>query len=157
MITAPMPKHDKGISAIGDVLYVASVSSVVTPISTIKENLLQVGLFLGFVEEYYCFAVQPNRCELLKEGIQRLMNEHVILIEKVLSTENLCQDLSFISGTPFRITSKGPLRITANPKAAPLIITTPRPIPYSLEKAIPWCCTPKFALSFYSKHTPRGP
>ena len=59
------------------------------------------------------------------------MDEHIILIEKVLYAENLCQDLFVISGTPFRITSKGPVRITASPKAAPLIITKLGPIPYS--------------------------
>ena len=47
-------------------------------------------------------------------------------------------DLYVISGTPFRIPSKGPIRITNNPKAAPLVITTPEPIPYSSKKAIPF-------------------
>ena len=65
------------------------------------------------------------------------MNEHVILIEKVRSTENLCQDLSVISDTSFRNTAKGSVRITSNPKASPIIITTPRPIQYSSNKAIP--------------------
>ena len=31
VITPPMPKHDKGISAIDDVLYVATVNELVTP------------------------------------------------------------------------------------------------------------------------------
>ena len=66
------------------------------------------------------------------------MNEHIILIEKVSSNNNFCQNLSIISGTPFRIPSKGPIRITVNPKAAPLIITTPGPISYSSEKVVPW-------------------
>ena len=62
----------------------------------------------------------------------------MILIEKIQHAENLCRDLSVISGTPFKITSKGRVRITSNPKYAPLIITKPGPIPYSSEKAIPW-------------------
>ena len=40
VINAPMPKHAKGISAIEDVLYVATVSDLVTPLSIIKKNLL---------------------------------------------------------------------------------------------------------------------
>ena len=40
VITPPMPKHDKGINAIEDVLYVTSKSDVVTPLSTSKENFL---------------------------------------------------------------------------------------------------------------------
>ena len=42
------------------------------------------------------------------------------------------------SKTPVRITSKGPVKITAEPRVAPLIITTSGPIPYSSNKAIPW-------------------
>ena len=57
VITAPMPKHDKGVSAIDDVLYVSTVSDLTTPLLIIKKNLLQVGLFLGCIERcYYCAA-----------------------------------------------------------------------------------------------------
>ena len=138
VITAPMPKHNKGISVVEDILYVTSVDDVVTPLSTIKRNLLQAGLFPGCIKGCYCCAAEPNGFGLLKRGVQHLMNEHIILIEKVPSTNNLCQDLFVISCTPFRIPSKGPIRITANPKAAPLIITMPGPILYSSDKAIPW-------------------
>ena len=62
------------------------------------------------------------------------MENHIILIEKVPSAENPCQDFSIIFGTPVRIISKGPIRITANRKAALLIITTSEPIPYSSKK-----------------------
>ena len=40
VIITPMPKHNKGIRAIGDVLYVADVSELVTPLPIIKMNLL---------------------------------------------------------------------------------------------------------------------
>ena len=53
VIIVPIPKHDKGISAIEDILYGTSVSDMVTPLLTIKENLLQAGLFLGYVKECY--------------------------------------------------------------------------------------------------------
>ena len=36
VITAPMPKHDKGVNIVEDILYVTSVNDVVTPFSTIK-------------------------------------------------------------------------------------------------------------------------
>ncbi|XP_058774425.1 uncharacterized protein LOC131648709 [Vicia villosa] len=63
------------------------------------------------------------------------------------SVENLCgdlvqnlkfEDVSVISKTPVRIPTKGPIRITAEPKVAPLIITKPVPILYSSDKAVPW-------------------
>ena len=66
------------------------------------------------------------------------MDNHIIMVEKVPSVENLFQDLAVISDTSIRITSKSPVRITSQPKVAPLIITTPGPIPYSQDKVIPW-------------------
>ena len=54
VITAPMPKHDKGISAIDDVLYVATISELVTPLTIIKINLLWDNLFPGCIERCYC-------------------------------------------------------------------------------------------------------
>ena len=40
VITSPMSKNDKGISAIEYVQYITSINDVVTPLSTIKRNLL---------------------------------------------------------------------------------------------------------------------
>ena len=90
VITTPMSKHDKGISAINDVLYVATVSELMTLLPIIKKNLLQANLFPGYIEKCYCYAVQPNGCRLLKEGTQRVMDNHILLIKKVPSIENLC-------------------------------------------------------------------
>ena len=53
VITTLLPTHDKGMSAIEDVLYVTSVNDVITPLSTVKNNLLQAGLFPGCVKECY--------------------------------------------------------------------------------------------------------
>ena len=80
VITAPMPKHDKSVNVVEDILYVTSVNDVVTLLSTIKKNFLQDGLFLGCVEGCYCCAVEPCGCGSLKKGVQILMNKHIILI-----------------------------------------------------------------------------
>ena len=77
------------------------------------------------------------------------MDNHTILFEKTPPMESLVEslaqelkleDVSVVtnSKTPVRITSKGPVKITAKPRVAPLIITTPGPIPYSSDKDIPW-------------------
>ena len=58
VITAPMPKYDKGISATDDVIYVAFVSELVTPLPIIKKNLLQDGLFPRCIENVT--TKQPN-------------------------------------------------------------------------------------------------
>ena len=71
------------------------------------------------------------------------MDNHMIQVKKIPVVENLFQDLELeevyvVSGTPIRITAKGPVRITVEPRVAPLIIIAPRLIPYSSDKAIPW-------------------
>ena len=53
MITAPMPKYEKGISVIDDVSYVSIVNELTTPLSIIKKNMLQAGLFPGCIEKCY--------------------------------------------------------------------------------------------------------
>ena len=76
------------------------------------------------------------------------MDDHEILFEKIpfektpsvesTSQDPSLEDVSTISGTPIRITSKGLVKITNEPKVSPLIITAPGPIPYSSNKDIPW-------------------
>ncbi|XP_058733008.1 uncharacterized protein LOC131604592 [Vicia villosa] len=147
VITAPMPKHDKAVNVVDQDSYVTDVMSLTTPLPVIKKKLLQAGLFPGCVEDCYYRSSQSNGCVMLKTGIQRLMDNRTILFERMPSVENLCEDLaqnlkfkdvSVISKTPVRIPTKGPRRITSEPKVAPLIITKPGPIPYSSDKAVPW-------------------
>ena len=148
VITAPMPNHDEGINAIEDVSYVSAISDLTTPLMTVKKKLLQVGLFPGYVENCYYCASQSNGCVLLKECIQRLMDDRVILFEKIPPMKSSCKSVSqglkledvaviITSDIPVRITFKGPINITAEPRVAPLIITTLGPIPYSSNRAIP--------------------
>ena len=75
--------------------------------------------------------------------MQCLIDSRVILFEKIptiKSLTNKVEDLSIItiSNKPFRIPSKGPIRISNEPTIAPLIIITAGPIPYSSDKAVPW-------------------
>ncbi|XP_058784478.1 uncharacterized protein LOC131659283 [Vicia villosa] len=147
VITAPMPKHDKAVNVVDENSYVTDVRSLTTPLPLIKKKLLQASLFPGCIEDCYYCSSQSNGCAMLKTGIQHLMDNQTILFERMPSVENLCEDLaqnlkfedvSVISKTPVRIPTKGPIRITAEPKIALLIITKLGPIPYSSDKAVPW-------------------
>ena len=42
-----MPKHDHGVNAIEDDMFVTTVDELVTPLLAVKRNLLKAGLFLG--------------------------------------------------------------------------------------------------------------
>ena len=66
VITAPMPNHGRGVNAIDDDMFVTSVEELVTPIITVKWNLLQVGLFPGCGEGCHLCLSLPTGCYLLK-------------------------------------------------------------------------------------------
>ena len=69
VITAPMPKHDKGVNVVEDTIFIASIEELTTPLNVIKSNLLKAGIFPGCEKDCaYCIR-QPNGCEKLKKGI----------------------------------------------------------------------------------------
>ena len=80
-----MCNYDKGFNVIDDVSYVSVVSDLTIPLMIIKKNLLQADLFPGCIERCYCCAAQPNSFTLLKEGIQHLMEKHIIIVENIPS------------------------------------------------------------------------
>ena len=66
-ITAPMPKHGHGVNTIEDNMFVSTIDGLVTPLLTIKKNLLKAGLFLGCVEGCHFYLSLPTGCHLLKQ------------------------------------------------------------------------------------------
>ena len=69
VITAHMPKHGRGINVVEDDVFVAVVDEVVTPLLTVKRNLLKAGLFLGYGEGCHLCLSLPTGCHLLKAGV----------------------------------------------------------------------------------------
>ena len=53
VITAPMPKHGCGVNVVEDYMFVSTIDELVTPLLTVKKNLLKVGLFLGYDEGFH--------------------------------------------------------------------------------------------------------
>ena len=93
VITAPIPGHGKGVSAIDDVSFVSTISDLTTPLMTIKKNLLRVNLFPGCLENCYHCASQTNDCMWLKKGIQRLIDSHEILFDKTSFVKSLPESI----------------------------------------------------------------
>ena len=69
VITAPMPKHDRGVNVVDTDLFVTLVNEVSTPLMTVKKNLLLAGLFPGCGEGCRVCSSLPFGCHLLKIGV----------------------------------------------------------------------------------------
>ena len=125
--------------AVEEDVFVTSVEELVTPLMTIKGNLLKASLFPGCGEGFHFCSFLPTGCPLLKAGVQRLMDDKEIMFEKTHVPTVSCEDIAIItiSANPLRASAKRPVRITSFLKVTPLIITMPGPIPYSSDKAVP--------------------
>ena len=115
-----MPNHGKGINAIDDTTFVSSIEDLTTPLTTVKDNLLRVGVFPGCSKDCVCCDQEVNGCKRLKEGVQCMINSREILFEKIptiKSLTNKVEDLSIItiSNKPFRIPLMVPIRISNEP------------------------------------------
>ena len=77
-----MPKHGCDVNAVEDDVFVTVVDELVTPLLTIKMNLLRAGLFPGCDKSCHLCLSLPTGCHLLKAGVQRLMDDKEILFEK---------------------------------------------------------------------------
>ena len=64
IITAPMPKHGHGVNVVDDDLFLTSVEEISTPLMTIKNNLLLVGLFPGFGEGCHMCSILLAGCHI---------------------------------------------------------------------------------------------
>ena len=64
-----MPNHGKGVNVIEDTTFVSSINDLTTPLNFVKNNLLKVGVFPGYLKDCCCCAVQINGYEWLKRGV----------------------------------------------------------------------------------------
>src|SRR3954462_15395568 len=147
VITAPMPKHDKTVNAIMNTVYIYDVNELSTPLCEVKGKLIRAGYFPGCDPDcFYCTCL-PNGYENLRMGIQKWMDRRIIMFERLPSMDVLCEvfangmrieDASVISSLPFKISAKAPFKISATLKVASVVIASPTPFPYSLDKVVPW-------------------
>ena len=60
VITAPMPKHGRGVNVVDTDSFVTSVEEISTPLMTVKKNLLLAGLFPGCGEGCHMCSFLPS-------------------------------------------------------------------------------------------------
>ena len=83
VITAPIPKHGRGVNTVEDDVFVAVVDELVTPLLTAKRSLLKAGLLSGCGQGCHLYLSLPNGCHLLKAGVHRLMDDKEIFLKRL--------------------------------------------------------------------------
>ena len=113
VITAPMPKHGRGVNVIDTDLFVTSVDEVSTPFMTVKKNLLLASLFPGYGEGCHMCSLLLYGCCLLKLGVQHLIDRKEILFDKTMILVVLIEDVAIItiSANPSKVSSRRPVRL----------------------------------------------
>jgi hypothetical protein len=108
---------------------VTDVDQLRTPMSVVKRHLLKNGVFPGC--DNYCVActVTANGCVMLRETVQKMMDEGSLRFEKV-ALEN--EDISTIT------IYFDPVHLSVPADVVPITITVPGPIPYENDDAVPW-------------------
>ncbi|XP_050895370.1 uncharacterized protein LOC127101988 [Lathyrus oleraceus] len=108
---------------------VTDVDQLRTPMSVVKRHLLKNGVFPSC--DNYCAActVTANGCVMLRETVQKMMDEGSLRFEKV-ALEN--EDISTIT------IYFDPVHLSGPADVAPITITVPGPIPYESDGAVPW-------------------
>ena len=133
-----MPMHGHNANVVEEDLFVSTMDELLTPLLTIKLNLLKAGVFPG-CDKDFCIFLSSSFDYLLKKGIQQLIDNQEILFEKALVSPVPVKEVSIITiyDNPSRA-PKRPVKITPAPKTAPLKITMPGPAPYKSDKSVPW-------------------
>ena len=79
VISAPMLRHGDNASAVEEDLFVSTMNELLTPLLTIKLNLLKAGVFPGCDQNCHACLSSSFDCPLLKKGIQQLIDNKEIL------------------------------------------------------------------------------
>ena len=134
-----MPRHGHNASSVEEDLFVSTVDELITPLLTVKLNLLKARVFPGCDQDCHACLSSPFDCPLLKKGIQQLIDNKEILFEKAPVSPIPVPKVSIITiyANPSRV-SKNPIRITSAPMTTLLKITMPGPAPYKLDKMVLW-------------------
>ncbi|XP_058764021.1 uncharacterized protein LOC131637455 [Vicia villosa] len=130
-----MPPHvgtTNAMESCDEQILVTDVNKVKMPLATVREHLVQQGI----LHELHDFCLQcssnPEECAKLRDEIQKLMDEGILRVERVVSDKDVATleipyypaDVSKAQGTPLIIhASSTPLVIQA--PRIPLVIQAP--------------------------------
>ncbi|XP_050889760.1 uncharacterized protein LOC127095058 [Lathyrus oleraceus] len=116
------------------------VGDIRTPLSIVKEQLLMKDVHPGCDAKCEGYLMNPHECERLKVGIQRLIDQQVLIVEQIPANNEV--DMLEIPYDPVRVPIEIPYDPIPVPATAypitPLVITVPAPFAFDNTKAVPW-------------------
>ncbi|XP_058759535.1 uncharacterized protein LOC131632823 [Vicia villosa] len=149
IVNNPMPTHGGScVNAIEseEINVISDVGCLTFPLVSVKQHLVNCGIFSGCGIDCKNCKSQPEGCADLKSMVQKLIDEGPLQFYRRLrgaKSEN--GEVSMIS-IPYepvvpiciQVPIQIPVSIPYEEQPAALMITVPGPVPYESEKAVPW-------------------
>ncbi|XP_058783966.1 uncharacterized protein LOC131658717 [Vicia villosa] len=149
IVNNPMPAHGgSGVNVIESegISVVSDVGCLTFPLVSVKQHLVNSGIFPGCGVDCENSKSQPEGCADLKSMVQKLIDEGPLqFYRRLRGARNKDGEVSVIS-IPYepvvpiciQVPIQIPVSIPYEEQPAALMITVPGPIPYEREKAVPW-------------------
>ena len=114
------------------------VNHLTTPLSFVKEQLSQKGLFLGCGFDCEDCLVQPEGFQCQKDKIQDLITKGVLQFDRLVAETKIGKDEVDVITIPVKAkTIQVHVTILVPARKPPITITVLGPIPYLSDKEIP--------------------
>ncbi|XP_058763479.1 uncharacterized protein LOC131636912 [Vicia villosa] len=145
----PMPTHGgSGVNAIEseEISVVSDVGCLTFPLVSVKQHLVNSGIFLGCGVDCENCKSQPEGCADLKSMVQKLIDEGPLQFYRRLRGAKSEDGEVAVISIPYepvapiyiQVPIQIPVSIPYEEQLAALMITVPGPIPYESEKVVPW-------------------
>ncbi|XP_058752438.1 uncharacterized protein LOC131625608 [Vicia villosa] len=149
IVNNPMPAHGgSGVNAIEseEISVVSDVSCLTFPLVSVKQHLINSGIFPGCGVDCEKCKSQPEGCDDLKGMVQKLIDEGPLQFYRRLRNAKRNDGEVSVISIPYepvapiciQVPIQMPFSIPYEEQPAALMIAVPGPIPYESEKAIPW-------------------
>ena len=104
-----------------------------------KEQLTSKCVFLGCGMDCVACLKHPEGCHLLINAVQDLITKGFLQFNRKIVKPGIDKDEVNVITIPVKQkASRVPVTILVHAKKSPLLITTPGPVPYISDKAVPW-------------------
>ncbi|XP_058759673.1 uncharacterized protein LOC131632984 [Vicia villosa] len=144
IVNNPMPTHGgSGVNVIEseEISFISDVGCLTFPLVSVKQHLVNCGIFPGCGVDCENCKSQPEGCADLRSMVQKLINEGPLqFYRRLRGAKSKASEVSVISIAPIciQVPIQIPVSIPYEEQPAALMITVPGPIPYESEKAVPW-------------------